>query len=89
MVVNVGRGNPGLVEFVLESRLRPVEVHRQMQRQDKSQQRDDQREHPNVAITPRQQQQQQRARQRDERHQRENDRTPVCPGAHRVPIQIM
>ncbi len=53
--MNVGRGNPCPVDFVLKSRLRPVEVHRQVQRQDKGQQRNDQGKDPDVAITPRQQ----------------------------------
>ncbi len=82
-----------MVEFILESALGPVKVHRQMQGQDKSQQRYHQGKHADVTMTPRQQQQQERARQRDEGHQRENDGTPAVHvhgvKAHRVPIQIM
>src|SRR5579863_1110602 len=67
-----------------------MEVNRKMQRQNEREQRDYQREDPDIAIAPRKKHQQQSTRQRHECHQRQNDGAEVLD-AHRpsIHIQIM
>src|ERR1700680_3072899 len=64
-----------------------MEMDGQMQRKNERQERDNQREDPNIAVAPRKKHQQQAARQRHERHQRENDGTEAV-SAHRASIHI-
>src|SRR5580692_2418745 len=82
VVVDVGSGNPLLVNFVLEASLAAMEVHREMQREKKSEQRNNESEDANVAITPGKQHEQQRAQQRGEDDERQDVRAPAI-GRHR------
>src|SRR5580658_2763009 len=90
VVVDVGAGNPLLVDVVLESGLRPMKINRKMQRKNKREQRKDQRKNANVTVAAWEQNQQQRPGQRGKRHQRQNVRAPAV-GVHRAPVhsQIM
>ena len=86
----LGVRDPLLVDRELEAVDAAAEVDREMQRQDKGEQRDDQCEDADVAVAPRQQHKHQRARQRGEGHEGENDGAEfrhVSSGLR--PIQIM
>jgi hypothetical protein len=88
--VDVGAGNPLLVDVVLESGLRSMKINWKMQRKNKREQRNNQRKNADVAVTAREQHQQQRSRERGKRHQRQNVGAPAV-GVHRAPVhfQIM
>src|ERR1700723_2227579 len=88
VIVDIRSGNPLPVDLVLKLSLPAMEINRQVQRQNKSQQCDDKSKNANVAVAARQQHQQQSAHERHERHESKNDRAEIV-GAHRTPIQIM
>ncbi len=88
VVMDIGAGNPLPVDLIVESRVFAVEINRQVQGQDKRQQRNNQRKDTNVAVAAGKQHQQQSPRERRKRYQRQNE-GPEPVGVHRTPIQIM
>src|SRR5580704_17936369 len=85
--MDIGIRNPLIVNLVLKRGLSSLKMHRQMQRKNKIEQRNDESKQTNIPVASRKQQQQKCACQRNERDQRKH--RVVQRGAHRVPIQTM